>query len=60
VTFVGIGQSLAPLITLKELQNILQGGEADRASVEQAAVILRESERVMETISNAATKQSGA
>jgi len=45
---------------LKELQNILRGGESDRASVEQAAVILKESERVMETISSAATKQSGA
>lgn len=42
---------------LKELQNILMGGESDKASVEQAAVILKESERVMETITSAATKQ---
>lgn len=41
---------------LQELQNILKGGESDKASVEQAALILQESERVMETISGAATK----
>lgn len=37
---------------LKELQNILKGVESDRASVEQAAVILRESARVMQAISS--------
>lgn len=45
---------------LKELQNILKGQESDRASVEQAAAILQEVERVNETISKATTKQAGA
>ena len=47
-------------LLLKELQNILNGKESDKASVEQAAAILQEVERVNETISNAATKQAGA
>jgi hypothetical protein len=38
---------------LGELQNMLQGGEADRATVEQAAAILKESKRVMESDSKA-------
>lgn len=42
---------------LKELQNILKGGESDKASIEQAAVILQESESVMEAIESAAAKQ---
>jgi hypothetical protein len=41
---------------LKELQNILKGEESDKASIEEAAVILKESERLMETISSAASK----
>lgn len=41
---------------LKELQNMLKGEEADKASIEQAAVILKESERLMETISSATAK----
>ena len=42
---------------LKELRNFLKGEESDRASVEQAAIILQESQRVIETISSAASKQ---
>lgn len=38
------------LTLLKELQNILKGQESDKASVEQAAAILQESERVMGTM----------
>lgn len=45
---------------LKELQNILKGQESDKASVEQAAAILQESERVMGTISSATGKHAGA
>lgn len=40
---------------LEELQNILRGAESDRASVEQAAAILKESERLMESISKSST-----
>ena len=36
---------------LEELQKILKGGESDKASVEQAAAILKESGRLMESIS---------
>lgn len=45
---------------LNELQNILKGQESDKASVEQAAAILQESERVMGTISSATSKQTSA
>ena len=41
---------------LKELQNILQGVASDKASVEQAAAILQEADRVMEALSRASTK----
>ena len=40
---------------LEELRKMLQGGESDKASVEQAAAILKESERLMESISKTAT-----
>lgn len=39
---------------LEELQKILHGAESDKTSVEQAAAILRESERVMASISQSA------
>jgi hypothetical protein len=39
---------------LEELHKMLQGAEADQASVEQAAAILKEAERVMESISQSA------
>lgn len=39
---------------LRELQKLLEGGESDKASVEQAVAILKESDRVMETISQTA------
>ncbi len=40
---------------LEELQKILKGAESDKASVEQAAAILKETERVMESLSKTAT-----
>ncbi len=40
---------------LEELQNILQGAESDKASVKQAAEILKESELLMKSISNTTT-----
>ena len=39
---------------LEELQKILQGVESDQASIEQAAAILKESERFMEKLSQSA------
>ncbi len=40
---------------LDELQNILRGVESDKASVEQTAAILRESQSIMESIQKTAT-----
>lgn len=37
---------------LKELQNILQGTDSDKASIEQAAAILKETDLIRESISN--------
>lgn len=40
---------------LEELQKMLQGAESDKATVEQAAAILKESERVMASLSQSTT-----
>jgi hypothetical protein len=40
---------------LEELRNMMQGIESDKATIEQAAVILTESERVMTSISKPAS-----
>jgi hypothetical protein len=39
---------------LEELHKMLKGAESDQASVEQAAEILKQSERLMESISQSA------
>ena len=44
------------VLLLNELRSMLKGEESDKASLEQAAVILKESKRLMDSIANAESK----